>query len=126
MPLHITTVWASYSYNIRFSFNAVAPLSSPQNFAITVDSPRVLTFTWDPPLEDSPISSYQLSCDPQPEGFPRTYNMTVFNDGGGVAATESGFTPSTTYNCSVLASNSIGDGPSASAMATTPEDCECL
>ncbi len=52
--------------------------------------------------------------------------MAVFNDRGGVVSTESGFTPSTTYSCSVLASNSIGDGPSASAVAITPEDCKYL
>ncbi len=77
-------------------------------------------------MEDGPLSSYQLSRNPQPEGFPKTYNMTVFNDRGGVAATDSGFTSPTTYSCSVLASNNIGDGPSASAVATTPEDCECM
>lgn len=93
---------------------------------IAVDSARVLVFSWGPPLEDVALTDYQLSCDPQPEGFPKTYGVMVFNDRGGVVATESGFTPSTTYNCSVLASNTIGDGPLASAMATTLDDCRCL
>lgn len=92
---------------------------------IAVDSARALIFSWDPPLEDVAITDYQLSCDPRPEGFPKSYGVMVFNDTGGVVAMESGFTPSTTYNCSVLASNIIGDGPSVSAMATTLDDCRC-
>lgn len=106
---------------------ALAPLSPPQNFTVTVDGPNSLRFSWGPPTEDDrvgSITSYWLSCDPQPEGLPRTYQAQDFTRTGGVMAVVSGFTPSTTYNCSVMASNMAGSGPTASATATTPEDCE--
>ncbi len=92
----------------------------PLNFEIEVDSPRTLTFSWDHPtgLE---ANSYQLSCDPQPVGFPKTYNSKDFNEKA-FEATESGFTPSTIYNCSVFASNEGGDGRASLATATTLDD----
>ena len=35
-----------------------------------------------------------------------------------------GLAPSTTYNCTVLASNIAGNGPNARAIATTGDDCK--
>ena len=55
-------------------------------------------------------------------GFPRTFNESDFNQMGGVdPVTLSGFT---TYNCSVIASTSAGNGLAAMATATTEEDCK--
>ncbi len=95
----------------------------PLNFEVEVNGPRTLTFSWDhPPGLEANTCTYQLSCDPQPVGFPKTYNSNDFNESG-VEATESGFTPSTSYNCSVLVSSGGGDGPAASlATVTTLDD----
>ncbi len=94
------------------------------NFEIQVDGPKTLTFSWDHPqgIEITGlITNYQLSCVPQPVGFPRVYVSHEFSEHG-VVATESGFSPSTIYNCSVLAANTLGEGPSTSVMVTTPDD----
>ncbi len=56
-------------------------------------------------------------------GFPKTYNSNDFNERG-VEAAESGFTPSTTYNCSVFVSSGVGDGPASLATATTLDGSE--
>ena len=36
-----------------------------------------------------------------------------------------GFTPATSYNCSISASNSQGRGPAAYVVVTTLDDGEC-
>ncbi len=92
----------------------------PLNFEIEVDGPRTLTFSWDHP-PGLGANTYQLSCDPQPAGFPKLYNSNDFNERG-VEAAESGFTPSTIYNCSVFASSGVGVGPASLATATTLDD----
>ncbi len=105
---------------------ALAPGSPPLDFTVTANGPRDLTFSWGPPVGGrrvGDITGYLLSCEPQPEGFPKTYDRWQFTDGGGVVATETGFTPSSTYNCSVLASNVAGNGPAVSDTAITPDDC---
>ena len=106
-----------------------APLGPPLNFEIMPEGPRTLTFSWDPPAEDKRngiITGYLLSCDPQSAaGLPRTFNGTDFNQMGGVdPITLSGFTPFTTYNCSVIASDSAWNGFAATTTATTEEDCK--
>ena len=93
-------------------------------FEIRVDGPRTLTFSWDHPAGyevSGVITAYQLSCVPQALGFPKTFDSQDFTERR-VVTTESGFTPSTSYNCSVLALNRVGSGPSASASATTEDD----
>ena len=124
---------ASYSKHtyllVFFTSIVLSPDGPPLNFEITVQGPRTLTFSWDPPsenLRNGAITGYLLSCDLQPEGLPITYMQSDFNEMGGVVATLSGFAPSTTYNCTVLASNGVGDGPNAIATATTGEDCKCM
>ncbi len=105
--------------------NVLAAPEVPVNFEIWVDGPRTLTFSWDHPqgFETNGLdnTTYQLTCVPRPVGFPRVYVSHEFSEHG-VMATESGFSPSTIYNCSVLASNEVGDSPSVSAMATTLDD----
>ena len=108
------------------AYYTVPPDGPPLNFEITVQGPRTLTFSWDPPsenLRNGVITGYLLSCDPQPEGLPMTYEQSDFNEMGGVVTTVSGLAPSTTYNCTVLASNIAGNAPTARAIATTGEDC---
>ena len=94
----------------------VPPDGPPLNFEITVQGPRTLTFSWDPPSEDlrnGVITGYLLTCDPQLEGLRMTYEQS-----DGVNITVGGFIPSTTYHCSVYASTSAGDGPPASDSVT--------
>ncbi len=109
----------SYGY-----INILAASLVPVNFEIRVDGPRTLTFSWDHPqgFETSGfITNYQLTCFPRLLGFPKVYVSHEFTEHG-VVATESGFSPSTIYNCSVLAANRLGEGPSTSVVATTLED----
>ena len=104
-----------------------SPDGPPLNFEITVQGPRTLTFSWDPPSEDlrnGVITGYLLSCDPQPERLPKMYTESEFKEMGGVEGSISGFSPSTTYNCTVLASNLFGDGPNKTAIAITGDDCK--
>ena len=93
--------------------------------AVTVGGqPTVLTFSWDPPLpadRNGNIIGYQLSCDPQPNTFPRVYSQS---DPVNTTTTLNVFTPGTTYTCRVLPSNSAGVGPPASTTVTTLEACE--
>ena len=110
------------------SLSNPAPIGPPLNFQITVEGPRDLTFSWDPPAEglrNGVVISYQLSCHPQPNGLPRTFNQSELNNGVGVEVRLSGFAPSTTYNCSVIATTRAGDDSTVSAVATTEDDCKC-
>ena len=111
--------WSSSS--VVLCTYTVPPDGPPLNFEISVQGPRTLTFSWEFP-EDGVITGYLLSCDPQPEGLPKTCEQSDF--GGGVETTLIGFAPSTTYNCTVLASNIAGGGPNARATATTGDDCK--
>jgi len=81
-----------------------------------------MTFTWAPPnaaQRNGVITGYSLSCTPLTAGGDITMQYT--QDG---TFTLGGFTPFTTYNCSIFASNSQGDGPVASMTITTEEDCK--
>ena len=94
--------------------------------AVTVaGQPTVVTFSWDPLLladRNGIIISYQLSCDPQPNSFPRVYNQSGPVNTG---TTLNVFAPGTNYTCSVLPSNSVGDGISpAHRTVSTLETCE--
>ncbi len=111
------SLFVFHKLNSECSVFSVVPL----NFRIQVDGPRTLSFSWEHPVgyeRTGDITAYWLSCDPLPDGFPKLYNSQAFTEQG-VMVTESGFTPSTTYNCSVLASSEAGDNLPTSATATT-------
>ena len=94
-----------------------SPDGPPLNFEITVQGPRTLTFSWDPPSEDlrnGVITGYLLSCDPQPEGLPKMYNQSE-----GVNITIGGFEVHTNYTCIVSAFTSAGVGPNTTQTVTT-------
>ena len=78
---------------------------------------RHMTFSWAPPNapeRNGVITGYSLSCTPssismQPYTLAGTFRLE-------------GFTPATTYNCSIFARNSIGNGPVVSMIIRTLED----
>ena len=84
-----------------------------------------MTFSWSPPApteRNGVITGYSLSCVPV-SGRGNTISMQYTAAG---TFTLGGFTPATSYNCSISASNSQGSGPVSSMISTTPEACKQL
>ena len=76
----------------------------------------MVTFSWAPPdvaLRNGEITEYTITCD---SDGSRAVSVTVAEAG---SHNVEGFSPSTTYNCSVVATNSAGSGPPASLTFTT-------
>ena len=102
-------------------FSSPAPTGPPLNFTVTPRA-RSMTFSWAPPnvtQRNGVITGYSLSCTPLTAEGDITMQYT--QDG---TFTLGGFTPFITYNCSIFASNSQGDGPVASMTIPTDEDCK--
>ena len=80
-----------------------------------------MTFSWSPaPTQhNGVITGYFLSCVPASGG--NTISMRYTAAG---TFTLGGFTPATSYNCSISASNSQGNGPVTYMLVTTPDDSE--
>ena len=102
------------------------PSGAPQNFTVSVNGPRALTFSWKPPLEDQqngPIVGYYLLCSSTQFG---DYEMNISSDEYLVflddALTISDILPNSSYNCSLSAATSAGRGPGYSLPVSTPED----
>ena len=82
-----------------------------------------MTFSWSPPaptLRNGVITGYSLSCVPE-VGGGNSISMQYTAAG---TFTLGGFTPATSYNCSISASNSLGSGPTAHVVVTTLNDGE--
>ena len=82
---------------------------------------REVVFFWSPPPvteRNGVITSYTLSCSPSPSSLPQ------FPSSGPL--TVAGFSPHTSYSCSLVASNTQGSGPPAPTSFTTLEDREAL
>ena len=97
----------------------IQPPGVPEMF-VAVAGERQVTFSWSPPpvaLRNGVITSYTLSCSPSPSSLPQSPSQPG-------TLTVSGFSPDTSYSCSVVASNSQGSGPPASISFTTQQDCE--
>ena len=95
------------------------PTGPPQNFEIS-PSARDLTFSWDPPSPDSRnglITDYTIQCS--------DYHETLIPPDSS-PYTASGFTPNTSYNCSIFASNADGNGPATYRLVNTLEAGECM
>ena len=94
----------------------IAPTGAPMNFDASIED-TVLTFTWDPPATDSQngdIVSYFLSCSINSvEQFELNLTSAVEEISLGV------YEVSSTYTCTISASNSDGEGPTTSATAIT-------
>ena len=83
-----------------------------------------MTFSWSPPaptLCNGVITGYFLTCVPVASGGS-TISMQYTAAG---TFTLGGFTPATSYNCSISAINILGSGPVAYVVVTTLDDGEC-
>jgi len=90
--------------------SAVAP-SAPQSFTATaVSGGTSVNLSWAAPATNggAAITSYTLKR-----------GATTIYTGAGTSFTDTGLTPQTAYSYTVLATNSVGNGPTASASATT-------
>ena len=96
-----------------------APSGAPQMFEAEVGQ-RQVVFSWSPPPETQrtrPITSYTLSCSPSPSSLPQSPSQSGL-------LTLAGFSPDTSYSCSVVANNGVVSGSPAQTTFTTHEDCE--
>ena len=97
------------------------PAGVPEMF-VAAAGERQVNFSWSPPpvaLRNGVITSYTLSCSPSPSTLPQSPSQPD-------PLTVTGFSPDTSYSCSVVASNSQGSGPPASISFTTQQDCETV
>ena len=91
----------------------------PDTFEVVAGQRQVI-FSWCPPLEvqhSRLITSYTLSCSPSPSSLPQSISQSGL-------LTVAGFSPDTSYSCSVVASNSQGSEVAAVKTFSTSEDCE--
>ena len=103
-------------------FSTSAPTGPPMGFTVTPGE-RNMTFFWSPPaptLRNGVITGYSLSCVPN-IGWRNSITMQYTAAG---TFTLRGFTPVTSYNCSISARNIWGNGPVAYRMVSTLDDCE--
>ena len=102
--------------------STLVSLAPPQNFTVTPRE-RKMTFSWSLPastLQHGMITGYFLSCVPVNGGSSISMQYTV----PAGTFTLGGFTPATSYNCSISASNSQGTGPATYMIVTIPDDGE--
>ena len=95
-----------------------APTGPPLNFMAVSAGARSITFMWEAPesrLQNGIILSYTIFCDPRPSS-----QLAPVDEAG--SATLSGFSPLTSYKCSVSARNSAGNGPLTYDDVTTGDD----
>ena len=105
--------------NLTLSLSFPAPTGPPGRFIVTPGA-RNMTFSWSAPaptLCNGVISGYFLSCVPV-TGGENSISMQYTAAG---TFTLGGFTPATSYNCSISASNSQGSGPVTYLINTTLE-----
>ena len=96
-----------------------AQSGAPEMFEAEVGQ-RQVVFSWFPPpvtQRTRPIISYTLSCSPSPSSLPQSPSQSG-------PLTVAGFSPDTSYSCSVVANNGPGSGPPAHTSFTTLQDCE--
>ncbi|CAI8048070.1 Receptor-type tyrosine-protein phosphatase S [Geodia barretti] len=106
-------------YPRQLRYLGVSPTGAPVNL-MAVAGRRNLMLSWSPPeprLRNGDISSYTVTCF-SPSSSSPDFSDTIPDTQ--VMAT--GLTPNTMYSCSVLATNSVGSGPSATVDASTLED----
>ena len=80
---------------------------------------REVTFSWSPlPVTQhcGYLTNYTLSCSPSPSSLPQSPSQSG-------PLTVTGFSPDTSYSCSVVANNGLGSGPPSTTTFTTLPDC---
>ena len=85
---------------------------------------RQVNFTWSPAIlttNNRTITNYTLSCSPSPS--PSSLPLSLSQP---ASLTVTGFTPDTTYTCSVVANRSIGYERPAGTTFTTQQDCKLI
>lgn len=112
-PFNLVQAYISFNRRHKYCiFFHTAPSGAPRNFTISVDK-TTLHFEWDPPDDDGTLVSYTLSCSHEGDNdFDVELNIIE-------EITIDEFLPSTTYECTILATTNGGDGPTASQSATT-------
>ena len=88
--------------------------SSPQYFSAVSDMTTVL-FSWATPLHPRVVANYTLTCVPLSEGIDPL--IMTYTEAG--SYTLGGFRPATVYNCSIVATNSIGSSAPSVINTTT-------
>ena len=110
-------------YHRIFSlYSFLVPTGPPQNFTVSQHTARNITLSWSPPaptLRNGVITGYSLSCVPETGAHGR--DTTNLQYTAADTFTLGGFTPATSYNCSISASNSQGSGPATYLVDTTLE-----
>ena len=104
-----------------FVLSTAPPGGIPEMFE-AVAGQRQVNFSWSPPpvtQRNGVITSYTLSCSPSPSSLPQSPSQSG-------TLTVAGFSPDTSYTCSLVASNSYGSGPAANTSFTTLEDCKII
>ncbi|CAI8044499.1 hypothetical protein GBAR_LOCUS24676 [Geodia barretti] len=84
-----------------------------------VPGEREVVFSWSPPpvtQRNGVITGYTISCSPSPSSLPHSTSSEV------TSLRLAGFSPGTSYSCSLVASNSQGSGPPANSSFKTKED----
>ena len=91
--------------------------TSPQNFSAVSGTTTVL-FSWATPLHPRALANYTLTCVSLSEAVdPLTMTYTEAGN-----YTLGDFRPATMYNCSVVATNSIGNSTPSQIMNVTTFD----
>ena len=96
------------------------PSSPPTNFTIDIVSSTDIELSWQPPVasdQNGVITNYSVSIEKSSSG-----EIVAEQTVSGISFSVTGLLPHTTYVCSVLASTSVGMGPAASLVTTTPQD----
>ena len=93
-------------------------LAVPVNFQAAVGK-REVSFSWSPSSGSVSIIGYIVACTPSPATLPQSFPQ--FGD-----HRISGFSPETSYNCSVAAYTTQTVGPPATVVFTTEEDSKSL
>ena len=96
-----------------------AASSAPHNFTAIPDATTVL-FSWYTPLYPRAVANYTLTCVSLVE-MTDPLTMTYTEAG---SYTLGGFRPATTYNCSIFATNVIGNSALSTVNMTTVDESE--
>lgn len=95
------------------------PYGAPERFEAEAGE-REVVFSWLAPqaLDTEIVITYTLSCSPSPSSLPQSLPQTEL--------TVAGFSPNTSYSCSVhiVDRNGLGSGPHTDTTFETLEDCK--